>query len=276
MTVVTNNDTKQTTILGNSDKGRATATYGFMEVGLDYTIISADEYCQQCFGNAQLVGANCLEAYQKINAETLMAANRRVSNYEQILFLQNMATARIHQIVLEDKIPIQFVYFILDNDEFRSLLVHFVPRIADNGTVAGIQQFFSGYDLWGIADVTDLFNNNLQQYIVLASRGYELPIKLSTRQHEIVYLLTQGFGVRQLAQVLKISYGTVSKTLREHIYSKFDVRGADLDQLIAKAKSLGYHLYVPQSLCYPCLIILDAKIRDTYFNLAEILSHLQE
>jgi len=243
------------------------ASTGYMLVDKDNTILYANDWCVRYFSIDLSHHKDSIILYKEINASTLEMANRRVMNYEQMLFLQNFAIDRIYQIVVTDKIPVQFIYFILKDGHFISLLVHFIPVLANDGSVIAMQQFISRYDMWGIVDSSDLFSDKPQQYISLINSNDNLPVKLSSRQQEIMFLLTNNIGVRTVAQILKVSYGSVSKIIRDYICPKFNIDDADTTKLVSIARKMGYNKFVPQSLCNPCLVILDVSLRNKYFTL---------
>ena len=65
----------------------------------------------------------------------------------------------------------------------------------------------------------------------------EPQIVLSSREREILDLLSQGFVKKQIAEELNISYGTVA-TYTRRIYEKFDVQNAPAAVDIAHRKGL--------------------------------------
>ncbi|MBX9597160.1 MAG: hypothetical protein K2X04_01135 [Burkholderiales bacterium] len=171
---------------------------------------------------------------------------------------------KLQQIVIHHKIPVNFISLIPRDNIFSSRLVSYVPVFHDSGELVALQTYSSNCNLFGINEyLTILQEKNLEPVTI---KEYDLPIKLTTRQHEVLFLLVRGLSQRQAADVLEISRGNLAKITVESICPKFNIFDADTSELIDRAIKLAYHRYIPQSLCRPCIIILDNDIIDSYFT----------
>lgn len=126
------------------------------------------------------------------------------------------------------------------------------PVLDNNGTAIAIlakklpiiktnlfNLFFPEY-----ASPTELFDKDLSE-------------KLSSREFEIVYLLSNGLSQYDIARKLKISRSTVLKTLTEKIMPKFNLTRANSSKLIYLAILAGFHSKIPKTLIDEQLIIFD-------------------
>lgn len=231
-------------------------------------IIFANKYCLEIFSlEKEKLPVNSLDVFRRINELAVSLMNERIYNRQKMTEKNNKQIEIIHEILLEN-IPVRFIFYVLHQEKFHSLLANFIPVSDKNGKVIFIQAFFSQYDFWGWTNMSNLFDGDAapkREYMYLGDDS-KLPIKLSQRQLEIVFLLTFGASIRQIAEVLKISYGTLSSTLRNSIYPKFNMHTNEINELIQKAISYGYNRVIPQSLCRPELIILDSRLREQYFD----------
>ena len=80
--------------------------------------------------------------------------------------------------------------------------------------------------------------------------------KLTSREFEIVYLLSNGLSQYEIAKKLQISRSTILKTLTEKIMPKFNLTIANSSKLICLAILAGFHSKIPKSLIAEQLIIL--------------------
>lgn len=173
---------------------------------------------------------------------------------------------KLQQIVINQRIPVNFISLIPRGNIFSSRLVSYIPVFHDSGELVALQTYSSHCNLFGIAEyLTILEGKNLEPVTI---KAYDLPIKLTQRQHEILFLLVRGLSQRQAADVLNISRGNLAKITVESICPKFEIFDGDTSELIDRAIKLNYHKYIPQSLCRPCIIVLDNDIVDNYFTIA--------
>lgn len=105
---------------------------------------------------------------------------------------------------------------------------------------------------------TNLFNMFFPEYATpIEFFDKTLSDKLSSREFEIVYLLSNGLSQYDIARKLKISRSTVLKTLTEKIIPKLNLTIANSTELIRFAVLTEFHGKIPKSLIAEQLIILD-------------------
>ena len=242
---------------------------GYMLVDKQLKVVFANQYCHKHFDisvDNQFI--DCIQLFGKLNQNAVKLMNPNIYNANNVLEKNNKIIDQIFEIVIKKNTSIRFVFFVLCNNKFQSLLVNLIPYSDSSGKPIFIQCFFSHYDFWGHTNTRHLFDSTRsykRDYVYLGSTA-ELPIKLSPRQEEIVFVLSNNVGLRQTAEFLKISYGTLTSTLKNAIYIKFCIDHNDISLLVEKAVALGYNLIIPQSLVDPEIIILDLRIRELYFN----------
>jgi len=246
---------------------------GYMLLDKNYNILFANTVCQEYFRLRYLRQTNSVELFQKLNISVLKPINRRIYDFNLLLQINNYQTGRIHEVVKTHSIPVQFIFFILYRDEYKSLQVHFVPVSGSDG-VEFIQVFISDYDMWGIGRNVGMVLNGdseikSEEYLKIMNKTNRPDIPLTTRQEEIVFLLALGFnlGLREIAKILKISYGSLAVTLKSLIFPKFNVPiETSTQDFINILRGYGYHNLIPQSLCRPMITILDLKLREKFFS----------
>lgn len=172
----------------------------------------------------------------------------------------------IHKIVQIDKVPVQFVGFWPYNGEYKSLLFHCIPVFNNSAEVIALSYIISEYSMWGIQEYFDITERKYSNFLTVMPKDFKFEIKLSIRQHEVLFLLLSGISQRMSAQILGISYGTLSRVIREYICTKFGIEDGDITLLINKASKIGYAKYIPQSLCRPCIIVLNPELIVKYFS----------
>lgn len=84
----------------------------------------------------------------------------------------------------------------------------------------------------------------------------ELDVKLTSRQHEILFLLCYNITQSKIANYLNVSRGTVSKIIFDQIMPKFnDI--SSLEELIEKALAKGINHRFPPTLIKPKVFIIE-------------------
>lgn len=239
---------------------------GSMLVGTDYRILAANELCKQYFNITDISGLTSISIFKIVDPVILERTSIQGLTNPKNIELQGRILLKLHKIVIEDKIPLQFVCFWPFNKSFRSLLLHYLPILHESGEVVAIQQIVSEFSFWGIQEYFNFTEKIPSNYLTILLDNHNLPIKLSTRQHEVLFLLVSKIGQRQAAHILNISYGSISKMIRDSICPKFNIHDANYSLLIERAMKMGYQKYIPQSLCRPCIIVLDYKILIKYFS----------
>lgn len=242
------------------------STNGYILIDNLFKILFINEFCHK---NLDDLGAHkfkdSISLFKRLNAQALQLANKKLLNCKAQLRTNNHIIKRIHSIVINENISTSLVIFAVCNKEIQSLLINFVPVCDPSNKVIFIQIFFSKYNYWGAANMFNGYNGR-GGAIEIMNKSNRPNIRLSARQEEIVFLISLGIGLRQTAQTLNITYGSLTSTIRGSLCNKFNVPTSNTDLLIQKLADLGYNKLVPQSLCIPKTIILDSMIRNKYFT----------
>ena len=239
---------------------------------LDGCLLAMTEKSQIDFGGGdgvKLIGKHLpkslLEADQLENDIQLYTAKFKPSH------VQATKEALVHlyklqQIVARERIICHFISLIPRNGDYQSRLITYIPLFADNGEVMGIQSIAVAYNLFGVQDYLNLLQNKPLEDFMIQSNQMSLPIQLTRRQHEVLFLIANGLSQTEAANILGIQRGTLSSIVANFLCPKFDIAGANTKLLIEKAIEMGYHRQTPQSLCSPYILILDKDLRDRAFD----------
>ncbi|AUR51697.1 helix-turn-helix transcriptional regulator [Aquella oligotrophica] len=174
---------------------------------------------------------------------------------------------KLQQISITKKIALSYVDIIPYNNSFEAMLINNLPICAPNGEVVALQATATKYKLFGIYDyLKQMYNSIEKTYEYKITKGSQLPIKLSKREHEILFILMAGISQYEAAQFLNITRGTVSKLLTDKLCPKFGVHGSNTKLLVEKAKKLQLDKFMPASFFRPKVIIMDTSIIEEYFN----------
>lgn len=176
---------------------------------------------------------------------------------------------RIQQIVIKNKLTISYLDVIPYNNIFEASLVTNFPIIHPSGEVVALQSIASKFQLFGIYDYLKQLSQMAEDRAFKICKGHQLPIKLTKREHEVLFILMAGISQLETAQILNITRGTVSKILTDSLCPKFGLHGSNTKLLIEKAQLLGFGKYMPESLYQPRIIILDSEVKEKYFSAYE-------
>lgn len=239
---------------------------GYMLIDTSFQIIHANAFCRKFLDIPDANIVESLKVFKSMNKQAVQLINKRIYNTELLLKINDHIIEHCHNLMLHTLLPLNFIYFAVYQGRYISLLVNFIPVTDKEKNLAFIQVFISHYDFWGHTDLSELYNRDhaADNYMKIMNED-TLPIHLSERQAEIVFILAHGAGVREAAEQLKMSYGALTSTLKNYIYPKFNIHSNNIDDLVKKISKMGYAKLIPQSLCNPITVILDAKIREQYF-----------
>ena len=173
---------------------------------------------------------------------------------------------KLIQIAAQEKTIVSFNSFMPRNGKFRSRLNHYLPIFHPSGEVVAVQSFSTEFRIFHVEDYLKYIPSDRQQPLTISENIYNLPITLTPRQHEILYFLINGCSHHEIAEMLQVHRGTVSKTIAEIICPKFGINDVNTNLLIKKARFMHYDRYIPPTLCIPCIISLIPHINDKYFN----------
>ena len=172
----------------------------------------------------------------------------------------------VYEIVINEKTPVQYIAFWPYQGEYKSLLVHAIPTFNQEAKVIGVEHIISGYSMWGIQEYFSITESIQANFLVPMPDDFKFKVQLTDRQHEVLFLMVSGMSQRMASQILEISYGTLSRIVRESICPRFGIDDNDMVKLVARARKMGYAKYIPQSLCRPCIIVQDHNLVVKYFN----------
>jgi len=131
-------------------------------------------------------------------------------------------------------------------NNLRAWLTTYVPIYHPDGDIIGIH---------AISVATKFLR--FQDFIGDPLEDYELlDIKLTKREHEIIFLVANGIVQEQIGQILGISRSTVA-TVIASLCIKFGIDGYSAKLLARKAIYYGYYKHIPSSLLQPCIITVD-------------------
>lgn len=203
--------------------------------------------------------------------EELIGRNARINTLETLPLLANVSNTdiqsqgldvlrqviAIRESVIDKRIPISAILIHPFAKVFNhTLIIHQSPIFHPCGETIGVELTLNEFDVFGINDYLDGFDSKSLGTPSSITNSDNLPIPLTQRQHEIIFLIALGLSQRESGQILKISRSTIAKTLIE-ISDKFEIYSSDTSKLIAKARKLNIHKQIPSSLCKPWVIVLD-------------------
>ncbi len=160
--------------------------------------------------------------------------------------------------VIETKMPINAILihpFQKINE--TSLLLQYIPLFHPSGQVIAVQSYLRNFKMFGIHDYLSGYEKNFLDVPKVIMDINELPLDITERQHEVIFLLTTGMTQRQTAELLNVNRGTIAKMVSETICPKFGIYDSNSQKLIDKARELNLHRYIPPNLCKPWIIVLS-------------------
>lgn len=234
-------------------------------ISLDFNIIDCNEAYKKKFAAINIENQNFISILKNMNQLVWEKKSFPIEISTPILQHQNTLTEKILHTSHENHISISFAYFLVAGGEFRSSLVQILPMFNEQ------QEFYSSllligeYTMWGAFDIFgDPAPPKANQIVKLMDSNHLPPIKLTPSQYTIILFLTHNISIRKSAELLNVSYGNISKMIRDIIAPKFDIFDGDSEKLIAKAIKLGYKCLIPQILCRPYIQVLDDLIISKY------------
>lgn len=258
------NNTDITNVLTNIYQN--TSTSGYILTDDLFKILFINDFCHKILDGLDLHKfKDSISLFKSLNTQALRLANKNLINCKAQLKINDNIIKKVHSIIINKNIAISLVFFAVGNEDIQSLLINFVPICDVSNKVNLIQIFISRYDNWSAANIFNSYNKQ-GKLIRIMNKANRPNINLSPRQEEIAFLISLGIGLRQTAQILNITYGSVTSTIRERLCHKFNISPSNTDLLIQKLTDLGYNQLVPQSLCIPKTIILDSQICNKYFT----------
>lgn len=157
---------------------------------------------------------------------------------------------RIQQQVYKQQIVINYIDILPYNDEFKYYYISCMPIFHPNGEVVALQSFANVGQFWGVQD-------QVSQLLGKKEALNTVSYHLTKREHEILFLLSNGVTQEEIGQILDISRGTVSNIISRQLCAKFGIERSNTKELSQIAVHAGIHKNMPSSLCRPNVIILN-------------------
>lgn len=171
---------------------------------------------------------------------------------------------KLNEIVVKEQRVINYIDILPYKNMYNASLVTHMPIFNPNtGKVVATQTIGTNFHLYGMIDYLNKLSEE-QDLHTLST--LPLPLHISPRQHEVLFLLLVGLSQSEIAGVLDITRGTVSAIITHQLSHKLGSTTSSTQELIDKALKLGLEKCIPQSLNEPRIIVLDNDIRHRYFT----------
>lgn len=144
------------------------------------------------------------------------------------------------------------------NNQLRTYLVTFTPLYYQGKEIVALQTFSSEINLFRIHDHLILDDRNFTKQ---ASTALQNNKKLTKREEEVMFLISNNINQEQCAQILGITRNTIATIIR-NLCAKFDIAGASTKALYHVAIEHGFFQTIPDSLWKPCIIVTDQAAVD--------------
>lgn len=171
--------------------------------------------------------------------------------------LVNRKLNEIRLNVIKHEKAISYIAFINHADGFHAHQSVHEPIFDQSGQVVASRVIA---DKFRKTDIIDYLAPDFEQFI----KYKPLTVKLTQRQHEILFLLSSNFSQYEIGEILGVSRGTVSQVIAK-ICEKFDIGGQSGFYLIKKAREFGIDRKIPGSLLQPKIIVLNNN-EDFIYN----------
>lgn len=232
------------------------------------TLLAISDYSAKSLGvlPEQIIGLNLVHLTQ----EQIKLFMPDITANETVIVQQSYGILRrLLEILIQEKIPLSYINFMPYGHTRKPFLETALPIFGDNLEVIGVKVITTEYSLYGQNEYfNELCKISTESQKLTTLNNIALKntvINLADRQHEIVYLLANGFTQSEVAQVLNISRGSVANIVSEQICPKFKIAGSSTKLLIDKAIALGLNKTMPSGLYKPFIIVLNNEITERYF-----------
>jgi len=164
----------------------------------------------------------------------------------------------LQQLVITHGKPVKFIDMLPYNNQLVAYLTTYCPLFHPSGEVIAIHSIsIKTYILRFQGHLQDPNTTNSQ-----SKPNHKATCQFTTRELEILFLLSNGASQEQIAQILGIARGTVSAIITNQLCPKFSIPGANTKLLVREAIDGGYYRQMPVSLWRPCLIVLNEELLD--------------
>lgn len=232
-----------------------------MIVDINFDIIDFNTSCKTKFALTDHKPQNLISVFKNMNEQVWNKKNLPQEFSAPILIHQNNLIEKILRTSHDDNIAISFAYFLVENDEFRSKLVQIIPFFDQEQNFYYSQLIISEFTMWASATIIeDFIPPKSSQTSKLMDSNHRPSHKLTEHQYNILFPLSYGLSIRSVADMFGLSYGNISKLLREIIAPKFGILDGNTEKVIEELQRLGYRQLIPQLLCRPFIHVLDDLI----------------
>ena len=158
--------------------------------------------------------------------------------------------------VIETKSVINFVMLLPLHRSFHGYGRNAVPIVHPNGEVVGVQVTGYKFSFFGMQEFINILNNGSYEpkqfhpEVDNPAKFYN-QLKLSPRQKEVLFLVSQGISQDYAAQILGIKRGTLSKIISDQICPKFNIFPPHYLKLLNTVKEHGIDKIIPESFWRP-------------------------
>jgi hypothetical protein len=191
----------------------------------------------------------CTEEYMKL----LFKDQYKRENHEEFVFYCEKIRY-LQQLVFSHGKVIQFIDMLPYNGKFVIHLTNYAPIIDGSGEVIAINST-------SVESYVLRFQGHLRKPNIKVE-DKEFKKQFSSRELEILFLLTNGATQEQIAQILNLARTTIATIIANQICPKFSITGANTKMLMDAAINAGFYLDMPKSLWKPCIIILNEDLLE--------------
>ncbi len=232
------------------------------------TLLAISDYSAKLLGvlSEQIIGLNLIHLTQ----EQIKLLMPDITSDEIVIVQEGYGILRrLLTILIQEKIPLSYINFMPYGHIRKPFLETALPIFDDNLEVIGVKVVTTEYSLYGqneyFKELCKISADTQKSTLPNNTSSQNTGINLAGRQHEIVYLLANGFTQSEVAQILNISRGSVANIVSEQICPKFKIAGSSTKLLIDKAITLGLNKTMPSGLYKPFIIVLNNEITERYF-----------
>lgn len=183
--------------------------------------------------------------------DNILLKNKNFSREDVIAAANKIFT--LQKEAIEYRKTIKFIDMLPYNNKFEGFLSNISPIfLPGTNHIAGIITISDTLPLIGVEDLFKLKENIINPNTL--NSVPELTNHLSPRQWEIVFLLSIGINQAEIAEILSIKRGTVSKIMSDGLFDKFNVYTKE--ELIQESIKQGFNKILPKSLWKHYIILI--------------------
>jgi len=179
------------------------------------------------------------DLYNRETAESIHLYAKKIFRIQQYVFKYGMAASFI------DSLPYA--------NGIKSYLLTFTPVFHPSGAIVALQTTALDYRLFS-------YQEHIKHLIPKLTSTISNQSSFSTREHEVLFLLTVGATQEQIAQILNVKRTTVAAIIRNQLCSKFGISGSNTKLITQIALDNGILRQIPRSLWRPSVITLEDNL----------------